>query len=213
MKQYKYILFDWDGCLAKTLDIHLESYKKTFAEFGIYPEDQTITEEVFGDWNGPKKLGIKDINAYTKKYLKRVNEIYPTVVLYEGVTETLNTLKDNGKKLALLTTSLKPTVQPALEHYNLTNMFEIFLSAEDVKNHKPDPEIINKAIKQLNGKKEQSIIIGDSKSDLSAANNAKIDSILYFPEHNKIFYSIDTLKTFKPTYTINHFKDILKIIK
>lgn len=212
MKKYNYILLDWDGCLAKTLDIHLDSYKKTFAEYGIYPEDRIITQEVFGDWNGPKKLGIDDIDTYTKKYLQKVNETYPTVSLYEEVADTLNTLKNRGKRMALITTSLRSTVQPALEHNNLTNMFDIFLSAEDVKNHKPDPEIINKALAQLNGIKEKAIIIGDSKSDLGAANSARIDSILYFPEHNEMFFDLEILKSFHPTYIVKDFKKVLEII-
>lgn len=212
MKQYKFILLDWDGCLAKTLDIHLQSYEKTFAEYGIYPEDREITQKVFGDWNGPKKLGITDIDTYTKKYLNRVNKAYPTVGLYEDVFETLTVLKNMEKKLALITTSLKSTVQPALANNNLTNMFDVFLGSEDVIKHKPDPEIIFKALDLLNGEKNQAIIIGDSKSDLGAASNAGIDSLLFFPEYNKAFYDLKVLKTYNPTYVVTDFKEVLKII-
>ncbi len=212
MKKYKYVLFDWDGCLAKTLDIHLDSYKKTFAEYNIFPEDKTIAQEVFGDWNGPKKLGVNDIEIFTKKYLSRVNETYPTVSLYEGVAKTLDILKNRGKKMALITSSLRSTVQPALENNNLINMFDVFLAAEDVKNHKPDPEMINRALAQLTGNKEQAIIIGDSKSDLGSANNAAVDSLLYYPKHNEMFYNLDILKSYRPTFIVDKFKKILEII-
>lgn len=56
MKTYTYILLDWDGCLAKTLDLWLEVYQQTFAEYNIFPEDKAIIQQVFGDWNGPKKF-------------------------------------------------------------------------------------------------------------------------------------------------------------
>jgi pyrophosphatase PpaX len=212
MKQYEYILFDWDGCLAKTLDIHLDSYKKTFAEYGIYPEDRTITHEIFGSWDSPKKLGIKDIKTYTKKYLARADKACQAVVLYDGVKETLAILKKRGKKLVLITSSLRTTVKAALKYNGLENMFEIVLFSEDVSNIKPDPEVINLALEKLGGKKDQSIIVGDSKSDLGAANNAGIDSLLFYPEHNKKFYDLNMLKTYNPTYIINDFAEVLKII-
>ena len=83
MKHYNYILFDWDGCLAKTLDIWLEAYKQIFSEYGIYPEDNFITQQIFGDWNGPSKVGIKDVESYTKKLLTKENEKYSNNKLSE----------------------------------------------------------------------------------------------------------------------------------
>jgi len=212
MKKYEYILFDWDGCLAKTLDIVLEAYKQVFAEYGIYPDDKTITTEVFGDWDGPTKLGIKDIDAYTKKWLTLLDERYPSVELYDGAKEVLVLLKKRRKKLALVTSGKLATVQPALENTGLKPMFDLILSEEDVTKHKPDPEIIETAIARLKGTKEQAIIIGDSKSDLGAAQNAQIDSLLYYPDHNRKFYDVKMLQTYHPTYQIKHLKELLEVI-
>ncbi len=211
-KTYEYILFDWDGCLAKTLDVVLDAYKTVFAEYGIYPEDKTITSEVFGDWNGPTKLGVTDIDAYTKKWLDILDEYYPQVKLYEGAKETLLALKKRNKKLALVTTGKIATVKPALVNNNVLDIFDLILSAEDVKKHKPDPEIIETAIARLQGNTESTIIIGDSKSDLGAAKNAGIDSILFYPEHNHKFYDLDTLRTYNPNYIVKDFKKILELV-
>lgn len=212
MKNYSFILFDWDGCLAKSLDIVLDAYKAVFAVYDIYPDDRTITHEVFGDWNGPKKLGIKDIDTYTQRFLSKVNEKYPSVTLYKDVYDVLVKLKSKGKKMALITTSKRDSIQPVLINNRLDSMFDVILAAEDVSNHKPDPEIINKAIVRLGGSKDTSILVGDSKSDLGAANNAGIASILFYPKHNERFYKINELKKFKPTYIVNDFKKVLDII-
>lgn len=64
----------------------------------------------------------------------------------------------------------------------------------------------------LDCKKESSIIIGDSKSDLGAAKSASIDSILYYPRHNELFYDLDTLKTYEPTYVIRDFAEIIELV-
>ena len=212
MKQYDVILFDWDGCMAKTLDIWLDAYHKTFAEYDKVLEDRVITQQVFGKWDGPTKFGITNIDEYNKKLFSRLNEQYPTVTLYDNVKQVVSQLKKNGKKLAMVTTTDKKTVMPALQFNQLDQYFDIILTAEDVSKHKPDPEIVLKAIDMLKGKNETSIIIGDSKSDLGAAKSAEIDSILYYPEHNELFYDLDTLMEYEPTYVIRDFKEILDLL-
>lgn len=212
MKQYKYILFDWDGCLAMTLDVWLQSYKEVFAEYNVYPEDKEIALKAFGDWNAPLKFGVSDVDTFAKKMIEKVNERYSTLNLYDGVKETLRTLKEKDKKIALLTTSTSDLVLPALEHHQLKQYFDVILTAESVTKHKPDPEIIDKALQEMNGKKELSIIIGDSKSDLGAAQNADIDSILFYPDHNHLLYELEKLQSFQPTYTVTEFKKVLDIL-
>jgi pyrophosphatase PpaX len=212
MKHYNIVLLDWDGCLAKTLDIWLDTYKQTFAEYNLYPEDGVIIQQVFGDWNGPSKVGVTNIDEYTQKLLARVNEKYPSVQLYDNVFNVIESLRNKGKKLALITTSKKSTIQEALENNKLADSFDVILTAEDVVKHKPDPEIVNKAVEMLGGSKDEAIIVGDSKSDLDAAQNASIDSILFYPKHNEIFYDLSVLKSYKPTYTVDDFKQILDIV-
>lgn len=110
--------------------------------------------------------------------------------------------------MALLTTSLRTTVEPALKRHHLLSQFEIILTGEDVKNHKPDPEIIEKALVALEGNKGAAIIIGDSKSDLGAAHNAGIDPLLYFPMHNRLFYDEKILKSYNPTFITSTFHEV-----
>ncbi len=212
MGKYDYILFDWDGCLAKTLDILLNTYKNLFAELNIYPDNNTIIQEVFGDWNGPKKLGVRDIENFSKKFVSNVDKSYQKARLNDGVEETLKILKMKGKKMALITTALQSTIMPALENNNIEGMFEVVLTGNDVTKHKPDPEMIYKAVKLLNGTMDQSIIVGDSKSDLGAGNNAGVDTLLYYPKINKMFYEIEFLKKYNPNFIINDFCEIIKVV-
>lgn len=214
MKNYSHILLDWDGTLSKTLDVVLESYKTVFTEYGLHPSDEDIVYIVFGDWNGPAKVGIaeKDIDAFTEKLLIKQAEKYPYVGLYEGVIETLESIKSHNKILSLVTTTKRETIAPILKEKNLNRFFDLVLTSGDVKKHKPDPEIIHMALEKLGGSKDEAIIIGDSKSDLGAAQNAEIDSILFFPELNHRFYTLEYLKQYDPTYVVTEFKDILSIV-
>lgn len=215
MKNYKYILLDWDGTLSKTLDVVLDGYKVIFAEYGLHPSDEDIVYKVFGDWNGPLKVGLdaKNIDVFTEKLIIKQGEEYPYVGLYEGVIETLDSLKSHNKILALVTTTKKETIAPILKKKNLNRFFGLVLASEDVKKHKPDPEIIHMALQKFGGNKDEAIIIGDSKSDLGAAQNAGIDSILFYPQHNHRFYTLEYLQKYDPTYVDTEFKDILNIVR
>lgn len=212
MKSYKYLLFDWDGTLAKTIDIILKAYKETFAEYDLYPEDQEIIQKVFGTWDGPQKLGVNDLDGFTKKYLKRVKENYPNIELYDGAEEILQKCKEKGKKIALITTSNLETMDQAFELFPIKKYFDLLLTKEDVTNHKPDPEVILKAIDTFHATPGETVIIGDSKSDLGAAQNAHIDSILFYPEHNKKFYPLEKLLEYHPTHIISDYKELMPII-
>lgn len=212
MKNYQYILFDWDGCMAKTLAIWMKAYKEVFAEYNQSPEEKEIALKAFGNWDGPVLFGIKDADSFMKKVVKKVNENYPTLELYEGVKTTLQTLKEHDKKIALLTSSVESMVKASLKRQDLTEYFDVVLTAESVTKHKPDPEIVEKALNGMGGNKDAAIIMGDSKSDLGAAQNAGIDSILFYPQENHIFYHLDQLKEYNPTYIVTEFKESLKFL-
>ena len=55
-------------------------------------------------------------------------------------------------------------------------------------------------------------MIGDTEKDVGAANNAGIDSILFFPPEHKRFYDIDKLKKHKPTHIVSDFRHIIEIV-
>lgn len=215
MKNYQYYLFDWDGCLAQTLKVWLDSYKEVFAEYGLQPSESDITSKVFGDWNGPLKVGLPQnkLDGYTQKLLQLVNSRLVHVELYPHVLEVIQELHNRGKKLAILSTSKRESIEPALKRYDLERYFEVILTAENVTNHKPDPEIIDKALHLLAGHKDQAVIIGDSKSDLGAAQNATIDSILFYPASHTLFYELDKLKDYHPTHVISDFKELLDVLE
>lgn len=212
MKNYQYILFDFDGCLARTLDIWLNAYKETFAEENLYPSNKEITTQVFGDWNGPKKFGAKDNDTYTAKLLSRVNANYPHAQLYENAFDILTYTKSLNKKIALITSSKLSMIDKALIDNKIKNFFDVVLTAEDVKKHKPDPEIILRALAKLGGEKERTLVIGDSKSDLGAAQNAGVDSVLFYPQSHQLFYDLEYLKSFDPKYIIGNLGELKKII-
>src|SRR3989304_6827108 len=113
MKNYQYVLFDWDGCLAKTLEIWLDAYKKTFAEYNVFPEDKEIIKH-FGDWEAPKYFGL-NVKETFQKIDKKASEALRNVELYADAEALLHKLKPT-KKLALLSSGEKITLDVSLKN-------------------------------------------------------------------------------------------------
>lgn len=64
MKTYHHILLDWDGSLAKTLDIWLFAIRTPLENRGIHISDKQIAVQCFGrSTEGYAKLGITDVDA------------------------------------------------------------------------------------------------------------------------------------------------------
>ena len=110
-KKYQYILFDWDGCLAKTLDIWLKAYRIAYGEYGVHPTDQEIAHH-FGDWEAPKYYGITDIEGCFNKIDAIASKDLKKVDLYEGAKQVLDNLK-MAKNLALLSSSPREIIKAA----------------------------------------------------------------------------------------------------
>jgi pyrophosphatase PpaX len=211
MKSYDYVLFDWDGCLAKTLEVWFKAHKLVFAEYGVYPSDREIAHH-FGDWESPKHFGIGDITGCIEKIARIANKNLDEVELYEGAKELLTKLRQS-KKLALLSSSRRDVLDQGIKHNGLGGFFTIILTAEDVENHKPHPEVIEKGMAALGAVAKSTVMIGDSRKDLDAAKNARIDSILVYPEEHEMFYDIEELNQYSPTYIVNGFNELAGQLK
>jgi pyrophosphatase PpaX len=212
MKKYQYILLDWDGNLAKTLDIWLNACRLVLEKRNLNLSDEEIAGS-FGHLRTTwEPWGIKDIDAAIEEADTIAKRDLPNVELYPDALEVLEALHTAGKKLALITSSEHVHIQHLLKKYNIDRFFTAVIAGDDVQNHKPHPEPLEKALKVLGGTVLEAVMIGDSDKDLGAANNAGIDSILFYPPEHQKFYSLESLKRLSPTHTVDDFRQILEIV-
>lgn len=212
MSKYNYILLDWDGNLARTLDIWLKAVHQIFAARGISVTD----EEVASCFGAPREryeeLGITDTSAAFKEMDAAASKFLLEVELYPHAREMLEALKKQGKHLALITTSPKANVEGLVEKHGLRAFFDAIITHEDTENHKPHPDPLLKALERMNGDPKSAVMIGDSEKDILAAKNAGMDSILFFPSDHAKFYDIEKFKALQPTYVVGDFQEVLKLL-
>ncbi|HJP96660.1 MAG TPA: HAD-IIIA family hydrolase [Candidatus Saccharimonadales bacterium] len=211
MKQYQYILLDWDGNLAKTLDIWLAALKAPLIKRGLSFADEEIGANFTIFKERMESLGITDVDAMIAEADEIATREVPNVELYPDAITTLEALHKAGKKIALVTTSRHDQIAPLLAKYELQGWFDEVVCGDDVSHHKPHPGPIEKALELFGAKKEEAVMVGDSASDIVAATNAGVDSILFFPPQHDKFYDIEKLKKLQPTHIIENFIDIVRI--
>lgn len=213
MKKYKYILFDWDGTLAKTLDVWLNGEREMLVRYGINIPDNEIIKS-FGDWEFAMKFGLdKDKNdQFIKELITLVDEKLKSVELYPEAIDTLHKIKSSGVKIGLVTTAKRKTVDEQDKRFGIYKIFDTVVAKEDVTNHKPDPEVVFKAMNEISANPDETLIVGDNVKDILSGKNAGIDACLFYPNENKKFYQEEDLLKEKPTHVIKDLNEILQFI-
>lgn len=207
---YETYLLDWDGCMAKTLHSWMSSYIEVYGKRGISITRSEILEKSWGNLAlGPKSFGVEDFDQCWQEIVATVRKKVATVDLYAGVLDTLVQLKQAGKKMAIVTSSERSIIQPALIFHGIDSIVEVLVTEEDVTLPKPNPEIIELALKKLGTNKQNAVIVGDTGKDIKAGQAAGTDTILMCHDENREFYDFSEYVKLGPTHTITKFSDLV----
>jgi phosphoglycolate phosphatase len=137
------------------------------------------------------------------------NHLAVHTTLYEGVKETLEVLKKHGYLLAIVTNKPYGFIQPILDGLELNTLFERLLGGDSLDRKKPDPLPLTYMCEQFNVFVDQTVMVGDSKNDILAARAANIQSIGVTYGYN---YG-ENIAVYKPDVVVEHFSDILEVLK
>lgn len=215
MEDYDAYLFDWDGTIARTLEVWLREIYRLSLAYGLKVTPNDVARN-FGDLSWSLKYGLPKavLNQFLDETLESVLPQLPGVPLYDDVTRVLTTLKQRGKQLALVTTSRHDVLQSVFaQHQLLHDLFDHTITMHDVTKHKPDPEGINITLAALGVPKARALMLGDTEKDIGAAHNAGIDSVLYYPSLHEPMYDFAHLQSFQPTYTVRSWQAFLDTLQ
>lgn len=211
MDRYKYILFDWDGCLAKTLQIWLSIFQEELGLRGIQASDASIASKL-GHRDLGEFFGVKDEAVFIKTSVQKANQRVMEVELYEGASSLLADLQKIGKVMGLVSSSPRQALINGVEHNSLQSIFQTIVSGDHVTKYKPDPEPLQVASTAIGGIKRSTVMIGDTANDILAAKAFGIDSILVFPDEHNIFYDKEKFLGTKPTHVVNSLFELKNIL-
>lgn len=207
---YKLIIFDFDGTLSDTLPHILSCGQKVINHFKLrqptMEEINAMNGGVFADVMlalGAKEEQLDDMKKFYKKvFLDDLSDIK----LYDGVYDTLSNLKELGFKLAVATNRGRNILIPLLEHLKILNFFDAVVAESDVKNKKPNPEMVDLVLDKLKINKIETLIVGDSKYDVLLGKNSGVKTCIISYQGNK--FSGDII----PDYNVFKFNDITNFV-
>jgi phosphoglycolate phosphatase len=175
------ILFDMDGTLIDSTPAILESFDAAFKKMGVNFSDFENIPPLIGY---PLDIIFTKLGLQTDKideFVAAYKEHYKTVAtkktaLIKGTEEAVKKAHEFAS-LGIVTTKTSLYTKEILEHFNLLKFFKTVIGREDVKNPKPHPDPILKALSLLNADNKNAWIIGDTILDLMAARDANINSV------------------------------------
>ena len=177
----KAFIFDKDGVLVETFNIHLKAYKKAFEEIGLNFKE----EHLLKNYGRKRKDIIRSFleengivsEELVEKLVKRKEELYREFVetelkLLPGVLDCLKYLKRKGYKIGLASSSSKETIKQFMRVTKTESFFDAFTSGDEVKEGKPNPEIFLKCAEKLGVEPKDCVVIEDSVHGVEAAKRA-----------------------------------------
>ena len=180
---YKYVFFDLDGTLTQSEFGIINSIMYALNKMNIKVEDPESIKRFIGPplMQSFKKfydMNDSDAEQATNYYREYYNagEMY-NAPLYDGIEETLKTLKENGKKLYVVTS--KPTVFASriVEKFDIMKYFEEVIGPDLSDKEYTKDDLVKIAIEKTKGNAEECIMIGDRFYDIDGAKSNNIDSV------------------------------------
>lgn len=179
----KAIIFDMDGVLIDAKDWHYEALNRALDCFGYTPISRNDHLSNFDGLSTRKKLSMHFQTKYLspeehqaidqKKQELTFDIIEQNCCQYLPHIEMLEKLKSEGYHLAVCSNSIRKTVEMMLSKSGIIKYFDFYLSNQDVKNPKPDPEIYDVAISKLKLSPSEVLICEDNVRGIESALKSK----------------------------------------
>jgi beta-phosphoglucomutase-like phosphatase (HAD superfamily) len=174
----KAVIFDMDGVLIDAKDWHYEALNKALRLFGVEISryDHLVTFDGLPTKDKLHMLSLeKKIPVGLHSFVNEMKQIYTMEIVYSTCKPTfyhqyaLSFLRKENYKIAVCSNSIKNSIQVMMEKSGLIEYLDFFLSNQDVKKGKPDPEMYITAIDKLGLRADECLIVEDNPNGLKAA--------------------------------------------
>lgn len=197
MNKIKAVIFDMDGVLIEAKNWHYEALNKALGLFGmeISRYDHLVTYDGLPTIKKLEMLSTeRGLPPKLHKFINDMKQQYTLEIVYAQCKPrfyheyALSRLKQDGYKLAVASNSIRKTVQIMMEQSSLLDYLDFYLSNQDVKVGKPDPEIYTLAISKLGLSPKECLIVEDNEKGIKAAK-ASGAWLMEVDEVEKVNYS------------------------
>ncbi len=179
------VIFDVDGTLVDSVDLHARAWREAFAHFGFCRREEDIRAQIGkgGDQIIPAFVPPAQVERLYEPIEKFHHDLFTREYLHQvkglpGVRAFFERLLEDGKQVAIASSAKADHLEPLLRAAGVHDLPLVKTTSEDATVSKPAPDIFNATLARLGWPpREGCVVIGDSPYDAEGARKASLHAI------------------------------------
>jgi HAD superfamily hydrolase (TIGR01509 family) len=177
------VLLDIDGTLVDSNDAHARAWVGSLAAHGYVVPFEQVRPLIGkgGDKILPQLVGLDPESSEAERMSETRSELFlqelPTLRPTPGARALLERLIAEGLELVVATSAKAEEVRALLEQAGVSDLIQLASSSDDADRSKPDPDIVQAALRKSGSQALHSAMIGDTPYDIEASSRARVPTI------------------------------------
>ena len=177
-------IFDIDGTLVDSNELHVQSWDRAFRHFGKTFPTEALHDQIGkgSDQYLPEFLTAEEIERFGKEldeYRSKIfrEEFLPKVKPFPKVRELFERLRDDQKRILLASSGKQKDTDHYIDLLKIDKLIEGCVSGDEVGRSKPAPDIFAACIDKFQLARNQTLVVGDTRWDVEAAGRTGLRTI------------------------------------
>ena len=180
-------IFDIDGTLVDSNELHVDSWDGAFCAFGKqFPREKLRAQIGKGsDHYLPNFLTPDEIDGFGKELDDYRSDLFkkeylPKVRPFPNVRDLFQRIRDDDKRIVLASSGKKADTKYYIDLLKIDNFIGGYTSGDDADHSKPAPDIFAASLEKLGGiSHADAVAVGDTRFDIEAAGKAGLGTIAF----------------------------------
>ncbi len=181
----KAVIFDVDGTLVDSVDLHARAWQEAFAHFGKQFDFERVRSQIGkgGDQLMPVFLSKEELDEFGEELEEYRGELFkreylPRVKAFPAVRELFQRVKHEGLQIALASSAKADELKTYKKIARIEDLVEEETSSDDAEKSKPHPDIFEAALERLGDTRpSEAVVVGDTPYDAEAAGKAGLRTV------------------------------------